>query len=50
MTEIKIQNGCWQKKARQKMCAWEETENLIAVPKLYGNAEHWRLGKVTWVA
>ena len=34
MTEIKIQNGCWQNKARQKMCSWKGTKNLITVPKL----------------
>ena len=34
MTEIKIQNGCWQNKARQKMCTWKGTKNLITVSKL----------------
>ena len=35
VTEIKIQNGCWQKKARQKIFTWKGTKNLIIVPKLY---------------
>ena len=29
------------KKARQKICTFKGTKNLIIVPKLYWNAEYW---------
>ena len=45
-------NSKWllTKKARQKMCTWKGTKNLITVPKLYCNAEYWRLGIAMWMA
>ena len=33
------------KKARQKMSTWKEAKNLITVPKMWCDAEFWRLGK-----
>ena len=50
MTEIKTQNGCWQKKLDKRMCTWKGTKNLITVPKLYCIAEYWRLGIAMWMA
>ena len=45
-------NSKWllTKKARQKMCIRTGTKNLITVPKLYCNAEYWRLGIAMWMA
>ena len=37
------------KKARQKICTFKGTKNLIIVPKLYCNAEYWRLAKLMWM-
>ena len=33
-------------KARQKICTWKGTRNLIIMPKMYCNAEYWRLAKL----
>ena len=45
-------NSKWllTKKARQKMCTWKGTKNLVTVPKLYCNAKYWRLGAKMWMA
>ena len=37
------------KKARQKICTWKGTRNVIIVPKMYCNAEYWRLAKLMWM-
>ena len=45
-------NSKWlqTKKARQKICTWKGTRNLIIVPKMYCNAEYWRLvAKLMWM-
>ena len=50
MTEIKIQNGYWQKMLDKKyVLTWKGTTNLIIGPKLYCNAEYWRLEKLMWM-
>ena len=43
-------NSKWllTKKATQKY-VHEKPKNLIIVPKLYCNAEYWRLAKLTWM-
>ena len=44
-------NSKWlqTKKARQKICTWKGTRNLIIVPKMYCNAEYWRPAKLMWM-
>ena len=44
-------NSKWlqTKKARQKICTWKRTRNLIIVPKIYCYAEYWRLAKLMWM-
>ena len=34
------------KKARQKIPTWKGTRNIIIAPKMYSNAEYWRLAKL----
>ena len=43
-------NSKWllTKKVRQRICIWKGTKNLF-VPKLYCNAEYWRLAKLMWI-
>ena len=43
-------NSKWllTKKVRQRICIWKGTKNLF-VPKLYCNAEYWRLAKLMWM-
>ena len=40
-------NSKWHqtKKTEQKICTWKGARNLIIVPKIYCNAEYWRLAK-----
>ena len=44
-------NSKWlqTKKARQKICTWKGTRNLIIVPKTYCIAEYWMLAKLMWM-
>ena len=39
-------NSLQTKTARQKLYTWKGTRNLIFVPKMYCNAEYWRLAKL----
>ena len=34
---------------KKYVLTWKGTKNLIIVPKLYCNAEYWRLEKLMWM-
>ena len=44
-------NSKWHqtKKTEQKICTWKGARNPIIVPKIYCNAEYWRLAKLMWM-
>ena len=36
-------------KSQTKICTCKGTRNLIIAPKMYCNAEYWRLAKLMWM-